>query len=599
MQKIIHDENPQADEGDVMQQNKSDAKKPFRGLRFKFAVIIGILVTVLMVADAIVSVYVQTQQAEREALEKAEVLADEMRAAWDFIDMNQDVINRNEDGSFRTKTLVCAVAAKSISTLFTSGTDYIIRFTSESPRQKANAPDDFEQEALDAFNADRSLESYWDIRTDEETGESVFRYVEPLEVTETCLECHGDPKGELDQYGYEKEGMREGDIGGAMSITEPMDIYDSAISASVAQQVFMMLLMLAIACVGIYILVNRVILHPIDKLSAAAENIEQGSFDNIRNVVPVGITGPDELTEFARDFERMAQQLERLYSNLENEVEKQTDELKVLNDLLLYQKKELKLALDKISEEAAYKNEFFAIVSHELRTPLTSILAFARILQESKELDDRARSSIMEIESNATLLLNLVNNILTISKAEAHKNELLPEPVDYVDLISFIRKSLEPLAANKDITFTTKADPDVPVSMADWEKLRRIVENLTDNAIKYTHRGGKVSVHVHFEETRSLNGSPGTIVIDVADDGMGIAEEDLVDIFDLYKQAGQSANRRYRGTGLGLAVVKELTELHGGRVSVVSQYKHGSTFTVELPYVPVDEEEEDDEDSAC
>lgn len=127
-----------------------------------------------------------------------------MRAAWDFIDMNQDVINRNEDGSFRTKTLVCAVAAKSISTLFTSGTDYIIRFTSESPRQKANAPDDFEQEALDAFNADRSLESYWDIRTDEETGESVFRYVEPLEVTETCLECHGDPKGELDQYGYEK-----------------------------------------------------------------------------------------------------------------------------------------------------------------------------------------------------------------------------------------------------------------------------------------------------------------------------------------------------------------------------------------------------------
>ncbi len=615
------------------------------------AVIIGVLVAILMVADAVLTICLQRQQAEREALEKAEVLADQMRAVWDFIDLNQDVINRNEDGTFRTKTLVCVVAAKSVSTLFTANTDYTIRFTSETPRQNANAPDEFEREAFAAFDNDSDLESYWSVSSDPETGESVFRYVEPLYITETCLECHGEPAGELDQYDYEKEGMQVGDIGGAMSIIEPMDIYNSGISVSVIQQAFMMFVVLILACVSIYIAVNRLILRPVDHLSKIAKRIEQGDFSSMDNPPTKRFKRSDELTEFIHDFERMVGQLNRLYTDLESEVEKQTDNLKELNELLSRQKQELEIALDRLNEESAYKNEFFAIVSHELRTPLTSILAFGRILQENKTLDMKTRSSIIEIEANAMLLLNLVNNILTISKAEANKNELLSEPVDFVDLVGFIHKSLEPIAANKDITLTAKADPDVPVSMADWEKLRRIVENLTDNAIKYTHRGGKVDVRVSFDpderiepinpshslppsldevtayETppnrvstdkepaidkrqakyKSLTGmsgqtakmaTAGVITIEVTDDGMGIAKEDLPEIFDLYRQASQSPNRRYRGTGLGLAVVKELTELHNGRVTAMSERKHGSTFTVKLPYVPVNEEE-DDENSAC
>ena len=121
------------------------AKPPsrHRGLRSKMAIIVIVLIAVLMGADALWNYSLQRTQAENEAREKAEVLASEMRAMWDFIDMNQDVINRDENGNFRTKTLVCVVAAKSVSTLFTSNTDYIIRFTGESPRQKANAPDAF------------------------------------------------------------------------------------------------------------------------------------------------------------------------------------------------------------------------------------------------------------------------------------------------------------------------------------------------------------------------------------------------------------------------------------------------------------------------
>lgn len=111
-----------------------------------------------------------------------------------------------------------------------------------------------------------------------------------------------------------------------------------------------------------------------------------------------------------------------------------------------------------------------------------------------------------------------------------------------------------------------------------------------DNAIKYTHVGGRVDVRATFDGA--------CIVVSVADDGMGIDEADQEGIFERYRQAGQSPNRRYRGTGLGLAVVKELAELHGGSVSVASARKLGSTFTVRIPYVAVDTEEYDEEDPA-
>lgn len=598
---------------------KATRTKPFRyGIRFKFAVLIGALVVALMVVDALWNINLQQQQSKNEALEKAEVLAEEMRAVWNFIDINQDIINRNEDGTFRTKHLVCVVAAKSVSTLFTTNSEYEIHFTNQAPRQRASAPDAFEEKAFSAFEADPSLEAYYDVETNAE-GQRVFRYTEPLYVTETCLECHGEPAGELDQYGYEKEGMQVGDIGGAMSIIEPMDIYASGMQTSVIQQVFMVLLVLVIACIGIYVAVSKLVLRPIEALGKAAKQIGEGEFE-----YELGLEStrkPDEITEFANDFGKMARRLERLYTNMESEVQKQTDELSALNDLLIYQKVELKKTLDRLSEETAYKNEFFAIMSHELRTPLTSILAFARILRGGDSLDDKTRNAVEEIEANATLLLNMVNNILTISKAEAHKNELVVEPVDFVDLIGFIRSSLEPVAKNKDVALSARADADVPLSMADWEKLRRIVENLVDNAIKYTHSGGSVSVHVSFESTEEppaakddgdseppacSEASPetteparhGTIIIAVSDDGIGIAEDDQVGIFERYRQAEQSPNRRYRGTGLGLAVVKELTELHGGTVSVSSVRKEGSTFTVRIPYVAVDTEEYD-EDTAC
>lgn len=584
--------------------------RPFRyGIRFKIAVSIGVIMVALMAVDILWNLSLQNAQAENEAREKAEVLAAEMRAAWDFVDMNQDVINRAEDGTFRTKHLVCVVAAKSISMLFTTETDYSIRFTNDTPRQAANAPDAFEQEALAAFNADPDRKAFWRV-VDAGDGTRVFRYTEPLYVTESCLECHGDPVGELDQYGYPKEGMQVGQVGGAMSITEPMGIYAAGIQDSMMQQAIMVLFMMVAAFIGLYFVTSRLVLQPIDELRSAAGAVGKGDFNYTLTVPDPGERPRDELAELTGEFDRMARDLEALYADLEGQVRSKTDDLMVLNDMLNYQKRELKVALDRLGDEVAYKNEFFAIVSHELRTPLTSILAYARILNADNSLAPKTREAVGEIESNATLLLNMVNNILVISKHAAKKDELLPEPVDFVDLAQFVRKALAPIAEGKDVRLTCSVAPNVPLSMADWEKLRRILENLVNNAIKYTHRGGFVRLTIGFEDgkadsrresekadTNAPDGedaAAGWIVMRVADDGMGIAPEELDQIFELYKQAGQSANRRYRGTGLGLAVVRDLTELHGGTVAVESRVKEGSTFTVRIPYAPVIEEEDEE-----
>lgn len=479
--------------------------RPFRyGIRFKIAVSIGVIMVALMAVDILWNLSLQNAQAENEAREKAEVLASEMRAAWDFVDMNQDVINRAEDGTFRTKHLVCVVAAKSISMLFTTETDYSIRFTNDTPRQAANAPDEFEQEALAAFNADPERKAFWRV-VDAGDGTRVFRYTEPLYVTESCLECHGDPVGELDQYGYPKEGMQVGQVGGAMSITEPMDIYAAGIQDSMMQQAIMVLFMMVAAFIGLYFVTSRLVLRPIDELRSAAGAVGKGDFNYTLTVPDPGERPRDELAELTGEFDRMARDLEALYADLEGQVRSKTDDLMVLNDMLNYQKRELKVALDRLGDEVAYKNEFFAIVSHELRTPLTSILAYARILNADDSLAPKTREAVGEIESNATLLLNMVNNILVISKHAAKKDELLPEPVDFVDLAQFVRKALVPIAEGKDVRLSCSVAPDVPLSMADWEKLRRILENLVNNAIKYTHRGGFVRLTIGFESGEEAN----------------------------------------------------------------------------------------------
>lgn len=540
-------------------------------LRFKFAVLFAVVIVVALGLASWWSVRSQQEQSEKEMLEKAQVLAQEMDAVWTFFEANQHQFKTDSDGNYE---LYCVIAAKSVSKFFTAETDYAIHYTNVTTRRAADAPDEFEQEALEAFLDDPQLVEYYGIAKDGDEGTRVFRYMQPLYMGESCLECHGEPAGELDSFGYEKEGKQLGDIAGAVSIVMPIDLYMSDIQENIVTSILFYGAVIVVGFAVILFGVSRLVTRPAGRLEEAAESIENGNFD----VDMAGIGDRDEMQSLAERVASMAQQLKSSYAGMERQVKARTRELALANEELERQRERLEQANCILQETNEFKSDFLATMSHELRTPLTSILAFTEIWENMDvQRDAKEQAAVHEVRESGQLLLYMVDNILEVARSEAGKIALAVEPVDMMDLINVVEKPTRFLAEKRSITLTTHVDADVPIIVADWEKLRRIVENLVSNAIKYTRRGGEVRVEVRYDPER------GGIVVDVSDTGIGISEANLPFVFDRYTQIDKSSQKRYSGSGLGLAVVKELVELHGGEVSVRSEVKRGSTFSVFIP----------------
>ncbi|WP_102375778.1 ATP-binding protein [Raoultibacter massiliensis] len=540
-------------------------------LRGKTTIVLIVLLVVSVALNVVWSDSTQREQAEAEMLEKARILSYEMDAVWEFMDMNQARIDTDSDGSYNFKGLYCAIAGKSIAKILERDTNYVIRYTNLEPRKKASMSDDYESEAIRLFNDGSAVEKYG-IET--YNGQEVFRYVTPIYLEESCLDCHGDPAGELDVTGYPKEGMEVGDLIGVTSIIMPIDIYMAGIQENVTRQVGYFSFIIVMVILAVYVLITRLITRPLSEVENAVGQIENGNFE----VNLEGIKGNGEIKDLAVKFDIMAEQLRALYGNLEGQVELRTAQLESANELLEKQRSQLARVNEELQAENQYKSDFLAIMSHELRTPLTSIIAFTEIWQQANvDRSEDETAAVKEVKENGQLLLQMVNNILEMARVEAGRNELSVEPFDMMDLIGLVERSIGFLAEQRNISLATVVHQDVPIITADWEKIRRIVENLASNAIKFTRKGGSVSIEVSYhEETERLS-------IAVSDTGIGIKEEDLSLIFERFTQSDKSSYRRYGGSGLGLAVVKELVEMHGGAVEVRSVYKQGSTFTVWIP----------------
>jgi signal transduction histidine kinase len=549
----------------------------FVSLRIKLTVLFVIVMAMMLGLFIVWNNTAETAQAEKEMLEKAQILSQEMDATWEFFETNQHQFAKDKNGNY---ALYCVVAAKSVSKFFSNRTDYTVHYTNLSTRKSIDAPDEFETEALQALHGDPERLEYYQTATDTD-GRQVFRYVRPLYYTKSCLECHGEPKGELDSYGFAKEGMRVGDMAGAISIIMPIDLYMQGVNSSIWQGVVLFCAVILTGFLVIFFGTSRLVTHPLRKFELAAEQIEVGDLD----VNLEGIGDRDEIHDLALRFNSMTRQLKTLYDDLESQVDERTgqlasanEQLASANEVLEQQRAQLEQANVLLQENNQYKSDFLAIMSHELRTPLTSILAFIEIWEDSEEATHEAEANtVLEIKENGQILLGMVDNILEMARAEAGRLELTREPIDFVDLVGITRGTLSFLAKRRNITLTTTVRPDVPIINADWEKIRRIIENLTSNAIKYTRKGGKVDVTV------SYRASHGCIIITVSDNGVGIEEKDLPHIFERFTQSDKSSLRRYRGSGLGLAVVKELVEAHGGTIEVRSVHKQGSVFCVYLP----------------
>ncbi len=226
------------------------------------------------------------------------------------------------------------------------------------------------------------------------------------------------------------------------------------------------------------------------------------------------------------------------------------------------------------------KDEFLANMSHELRTPLNSILGLAESLLEQRRdsLTDYQQRSLQIIESSGRHLLELINDILDLSKIEAGKFDYYPQVVELDALCRSSLAFVKNQAIRKSITITYNNETSIANIAADPRRLKQILVNLLTNAVKFTPEGGQVMLEVHVDEGQDL------VEFSVADNGIGIAPQDLKLLFQPFVQVDSRLNRQFEGTGLGLALVHKLTDLHGGSVSVESHMGEGSCFTVRLPW---------------
>jgi len=225
------------------------------------------------------------------------------------------------------------------------------------------------------------------------------------------------------------------------------------------------------------------------------------------------------------------------------------------------------------------KDEFLANMSHELRTPLTSILGLSESLREQRRapLTEYQERSLEIIESSGRHLLELINDILDLSKIEAGKFDYYPQPISVDDICRSSLTFVKTQAAKKSITITYLQDASISKIFADPRRLKQILVNLLSNAVKFTLERGEVILRVRADLEQDL------IKFSVIDNGIGIAVHDLRRLFQPFVQVDSGLNRQHEGTGLGLALVQKLTDLHGGSVQVESEPGKGSCFTVNLP----------------
>ncbi len=274
----------------------------------------------------------------------------------------------------------------------------------------------------------------------------------------------------------------------------------------------------------------------------------------------------EDVTEFVRLKQKGAEQ-KKLAEDLRTKAEQMESEIYL-------RAQQLQETNQKLREAERVKSDFFANVSHELRTPLSLILAPLESILSGKhgKLSGTQLSFLHIISNNTHRLLQMVTSLLDFAKFEAGKVKSEPEPTDISVLVASILHDFEPLVKQKDLQLSCKTNTEGKVIMTDHYLFERILFNLLSNAVKFTPSGGNISVDINLDQDR--------LQVSVADTRIGIAESDISHLFQKFRQIEGSSTRRFEGTGLGLAMVKEFAELLDGTVTVKSEPGKGSIFNV-------------------
>ncbi len=313
-----------------------------------------------------------------------------------------------------------------------------------------------------------------------------------------------------------------------------------------------------------------------------------------------------ELTEQLRDrsqeLENRQKALQASNAELEEKAEllaQQNRDIEVKNTEIEEARQVLEERAEQLAVSMRYKSEFLANMSHELRTPLNSLLILAKLLADNAEgnLSPKQVEFAETIHGAGSDLLQLINDILDLSKVEAGKMDVSPTRIALVQLVDYVEATFRPLTAEKGLDFSVRVSPELPATLhTDEQRLLQVLRNLLSNAVKFTDTGAVElvirpagadvpnAIREHLLEAGSLRDPDADLIaFSVTDTGIGIASSKMLVIFEAFKQADGTTSRKYGGTGLGLSISREIARLLGGEIHAASEPGRGSTFTLYLP----------------
>ena len=392
------------------------------------------------------------------------------------------------------------------------------------------------------------------------SGRRLIVVMRPILNEKDCYHCHGSSKKVL---------------GGIVVRLDAERTYAQVV-AQRNRTIMIVLFLIPIAIVLVFLMVNQLVRHPVERLADKAKKFAEGDMS-----VKVDVKTDDEIGILGQTFNYMVDSVSSFSNKLEAEVKRKSallNERTRLMNLLERANKDLR-EMDKM------KSTFLANMSHELRTPMNAIIGYTDLLIDGVDgpVNEEQDKSLNKVATNARHLLQLINDVLDISKIEAGKMKINPKELDLRWLIEAVSPTFEPQMRMKGITLTVNIPDELPHVYGDEARLKEVLINLLSNAIKFTHEGG-ITISAKLSERGVKPGeAPLFMEICVADTGIGIREEDVGKIFDKFVQADLTTIRQYEGTGLGLSIARGLISLHKGMIWVTSKLEEGSTFCFTLP----------------
>ncbi|MBF0328744.1 MAG: DUF3365 domain-containing protein [Nitrospirae bacterium] len=417
-----------------------------------------------------------------------------------------------------------------------------------------NAPDAFEKDALIRFEKENLKE----INTVEIIdGASYFRYIAPLYIKESCLQCHGT------------QGYKVGDVRGAISITLPMSKTVAMINENKNYMFFAGIITVLATMTALYFMLKKVVLSPLSNLKESISEFSKGRY-SVNNNLRTG----DEFEDICRAFEDMTSKINEYHHTLNEKINSATYDLTEMNKKLNNANMLLQEANDK-------KSDFIARASHELRTPLTSIKGamdyisakltiFIDESPDQKSIED-LRVFFDVIKKNAERLIRMVNGMLDLERIELDAYDWKFVPVNLSHLIAETLTYLQINADEKGIFFSAIIPERLP-ALVDEDRIKQVLINLISNAIKFSPEGSEIMLKAYTEH--------GYIVTEVCDEGAGIKPSSKEQIFEKFYKEGNK-----EGAGLGLSICKSIIEAHKGIIDVKTNTEKisGSCFYFKIP----------------